>query len=570
MSRARLRTLKIAFLALVLTVPAAAAPVDSDLATNLLGGGCYPTGIQPALLDMLVLINPEWAPLMNGQVVTSTPITIHGTVGEMHGETSGDFPSTHIHSDVVMDVDLDPADADRAATGNDHPQEMAFEWEARAYPAWAWPGAGDRIVGLGRWIFDCGHPGAHPGYCSVSGGRQCALDADCQAPLCTTCAGGETCVGTHFGYSSEMHPPQGTAVIRSGRGGVVSTRAGSQPVLATRADVYLSPNGGGAGDRCVITHHASELAQLAIECFPLAQPVAQMNAADLVFDLPLPPRPKNGKLSWRKIQYVAPGNVSARVRVRRQLRDPAEPRLAVRVLMTRRTGGKLPTGFAGTILAGWRNDTTPLTHVRVTLNGLVINNALKPGQPLVPRTCSVSDTGPCDTAADCPPGESCLGEGPVPGWLMQAGINGQWHQLPGIDSIMAPGVIPQQIVDDEYLPAGGSVRVQAHGASRECVDTLYGRSLANDLTRFGLTKGVVCLNSTAHVPGEIDVSYAGPDFGAGAGSMDYETESAGGQGGHCSLTTGLLCLGNGDCPSGESCVTTGGAFSLRYRIERLP
>jgi hypothetical protein len=31
-----------------------------------------------------------------------------------------------------------------------------------------------------------------------------------------------------------------------------------------------------------------------------------------------------------------------------------------------------------------------------------------------------------------------------------------------------------------------------------------------------------------------------------------------------------MCVVSDDCPSGESCITTGGAFALRYRIERLP
>ena len=52
--------------------------------------------------------------------------------------------------------------------------------------------------------------------------------------------------------------------------------------------------------------------------------------------------------------------------------------------------------------------------------------------------------------------------------------------------------------------------------------------------------------------------------------MDYETVSTGGEGGNCSMSTALQCVVDGDCPSGETCVTTGGAFSLRYRIERLP
>ena len=52
--------------------------------------------------------------------------------------------------------------------------------------------------------------------------------------------------------------------------------------------------------------------------------------------------------------------------------------------------------------------------------------------------------------------------------------------------------------------------------------------------------------------------------------MDYETVSSGGEGGSCSVTTANLCVVDADCPSGESCITTGGAVSLRYRIERIP
>src|SRR5262245_30574040 len=93
------------------TIPAAAAPVDSDLAAAPNGGGCYPTGINPAVLDMLTLINPEWAPIVNGQTVDSAPVLVHGTVQGMHGDTSGDFPATHVRADVNHFVALDPVDA---------------------------------------------------------------------------------------------------------------------------------------------------------------------------------------------------------------------------------------------------------------------------------------------------------------------------------------------------------------------------------------------------------------------------------------------------------------------------
>ncbi len=564
-----LGVVKLGLLALALRAGAAlAAPVNSDLATAQLGGGCYPTGIHPAVLDMLVLVDPEWAPLMNGMTVASTPITVHGTVQGMHGDTSGDFPATHVRADVNHFVVLDAADADRLATGNVD-GELHFEWEAGTYPAWAWAGTGDRIVGMGRWIFDCGHPDAQPGNCSVTTSVQCVLDSDCTSPTCSSCGGMETCLGTHFGYSAELHPPQATAAIRSGRGAIVSSRRGATPVPATKADVYVSPYAGGAGDACVLTHRADPLNLLGIECFPLARPVAPINAQDFAFDLPMPPRPVGGRPRWRIIPLPAPGGTAARVRVHRRLRDP-QPRLQIIVRMTRRVHHMLPTGYAGTIVAGWRNDPTPLTHVRVTVSGLVVNNALQLATPVAPKTCASNDS-PCNTAGDCPSGDSCLGVGPVKSWVMQAAVNGEWQELTGLDTVNTSDVIPQALVYDQYLPATGAVHLEAAGAAHECVDTLYGKSLATDLVQLGFTKGLACLNATAHPPGTLDLTYAGPDFGAGgSGSMDYETVSSGGEGGQCSMTTGLACVVNEDCPSPETCTTTGGAFSLRYRIERLP
>ncbi len=564
-----LRDVKLGLLVLALSVGAAlAAPVNSDLATAQLGGGCYPTGINPAVLDMLVLINPEWAPLMNGMTVASTPITVHGTVQGMHGDTSGDFPATHVRADVNHFVALDAADADRLATGNDDLQ-LHFEWEAGAYPAWAWAGTGDRIVGMGRWIFDCGHPGAVPGNCSVTTNVQCVLDSDCSSPTCSTCGDGETCVGAHFGYSAELHPPQATAAIRSGRGGIVSSRVPTS-VPATKADIYVSSFAGGAGDGCILNHLPDPLNLLGVQCFPLVGPVAPINAQDFEFDLPMPPRPAGGRPRWLITQLPAPGGVAPRVRVHRKLRDP-QPHLHVVVRMTRPVHRMMPTGYAGTIVAGWLNDPTPLTHVRVTVTGLVVNNALQLATPVAPKTCSSTTSQPCNTATDCPSGESCLGVGPVKSWVLQAGINGEWQELTGLDVVNTSDVIPEALVYDQYLPATGAVHLEATGAAHECVDTLYGKSLATNLAALGFTKGLTCLNATAHPPGTLDLTYPGPDFGAGGGgSMDYETVSSGGQGGHCSTTAGLVCVVNEDCPSPESCVTTGGAFSLRYRIERLP
>ena len=608
-------------LSALVALPAGATPPDADTGAAPNGGGCYPTGINPGLFDLLDLVNPEWAPVVNGMTVDSTPVTIHGTVDTFHGDTGGDFPATHVTSDAVFEITLDPADVDRAGTGN-AAGHMGFEWEHGSLQAFAWPGEGDKIVGLGRWIFDCGHPDSTPGNCSTTTTQACILDKDCASPTCGSCVSGETCVGEHFNYETEMHPPQALATIREGRGGVVRRGLNPVPVPATRADVFVSADGGGVGDRCILTHRAHGTDLLSVNCFPLSQPVAPINSQDFVFDVPLPPRPAppGGRANVRVLTYSAPGGVGAKVRTRKRTFDPV-PHVEVTVRMTRNVHGVPPTGFAGTIFAGWLRDPTPLTHVRVTLQSIEINNPLKPKVPVAPKTCSA--TGPsCSTDADCtnperpsclylgnlnkscqrpcatntdcrPPtcltcgsSDTCLGAGPIDNWAMQMAMNGEWQRLTGLESVTTPTsaggafIVPQTLVYDQFLPGSGAVRVQAHGISKECVDNMLGKGLGTDLAELGFTRGLDCLTSRGHLafggsqshaPGKIDQTYAGPDFGAGiSGSMDYVVPSAGGDPGQCSLTSTMLCVFDEDCPSGESCSIVNPAYKLHYRIERLP
>src|SRR5439155_23111445 len=105
--RVRLK-LAIGIAVLAVGVPAAADPVNSDLAAAKAGGGCYPTGIQPSLFDMLVLVNPEWAPLLHCMTVASTPVLVRAAVMGMHGDTTGDVPATHVRAAGNHFVMLDP------------------------------------------------------------------------------------------------------------------------------------------------------------------------------------------------------------------------------------------------------------------------------------------------------------------------------------------------------------------------------------------------------------------------------------------------------------------------------
>jgi hypothetical protein len=351
---------------------------------------------------------------------------------------------------------------------------------------------------------------------------------------------------------------------RSGPGAARSSRRrlGATPVPATRADIFIGNAAGGAGDRCILAHQASDFDLLSVECFPLSEPVAPINAKDFVFDVPLPPRPRGGRRAlWRLVTYDPPGGAAARLRIRRRLADPdPHVQVTVRLFGTGPPGRCRPGSPARSSRAGRATQRRSRT-VRVTLDELVVNNGLHPVSPVAPKTCSATTSMPCATAADCPSGESCLGVGPVLSWQMQAGVDGEWQEFPALASVDTGDVIPLGLVYEQYLPATGSVHLEVNGRSHECIDTIYGKSLATDLAVLGFGKGIGCLASEARSPGQIDLAYPGPEFGAGtSGTMVYETVSTGGVGGHCSTSADLLCTVDADCPSGETCATTGGAF----------
>jgi hypothetical protein len=357
-------------------------------------------------------------------------------------------------------------------------------------------------------------------------------------------------------------------VIRRGRGAIVSTRGDAPPIAATRTDIFVSPFGGGAGDRCVLTHLANPLTQLKTNCYPLKEPVAQahLNERDFVVDVPLPPHDGAGHAIWRFESRDTPGGVAPVVDVV-PFESAPEPYLHVTVRMTQPTDQGLPTGYAATLFAGWDNDHTPLTHIRVSVESVVIHNPLQPNPPSVPRVCASTRTT-CITAADCAPDDSCYGVGPVKRWRLQAAVNGEWRELSALDDIDAGEVIPQSITFDQYLPSDAVLQIVANGDSEDCINSIFGQGLKVSVEQLGFTDGLTCLLSSPHNPGEVNVVYDDANFGSGPGVAQYESRSSGGEGGTCS-DNGALCLSSSECAEGASCNLSGGAFSLRYRIERL-
>ena len=562
---------------------AGAAYRDSNEAvsaqTQMNGGGCYPPSNSGAPTEQLNLLNPEWAAIDVGTHMPpeSDPVALHGTVVFAKINEGGDDPGNHDSDDQNTLIDVDAADMGLVATGNvgPHGEEAGtLEWELEIgkYPLFAWAGPGDRITTVGRWIWDCGHPDPDPlGTCSTTMSQQCAVDSDCAQPGCPTCLPNETCVGTVWNYHSEIHPPQAVAVTRLG-GGYSYSRRRRAGRRATRTDVWITPEGGGAGDRCVVTHQSNSVQQTTIECFPLSQPLANVNASDFAFDVLLPPRPPGTTHPPRvKVRDQTPSGLP-RPAVTTMFVDGPTPVVHAVVDMSAPVAGQLPSMVGKAIIAGWRRDRTPMARVRLQVTAIDILNPLKPVNPAVSQRMRCSETSSQDcSATPCPPGETCRTfGGTIPGWEVFLEANGNWQKLAALDGIVAPGTLPQSLLYDEAVPTtGGVLRLHASGHSLDCRESVYGMSIRRDLEIFGPTDTLACLqNAQSHDVGEFDLTLTAAALPPRGQSASYVTQSVGGEGGTCSATTSQLCLTNADCPGGETCVVTGGSYRLHYTITR--
>lgn len=576
-------------------------------------GGCYPGGIDSSNpTSLLATVNPEWQPV--GPMIPggdsslppdSQPVLFTGIVTLSKINSSGDFPSSHFTTDQNTFIALDADKVGLLASGNtpagctgEGCNQIEMEREVAKYPIFAWADAGDRIAALGRWIFDCGHPDQAPaGTCSNSASA-CAVDADCAGGTCTNPA-------PNFNFRAELHPPQAIAVLRN-------KSKGKTP--ATRADVYISADAGGASDRCTVTHLASFLDVLnAKSCFlnrcsitttkactvdkdcpkketcgslDPTQSVLDINASDFEFDMPLPAKPAGAtevKISAKKMK-VPKGSVMPNATFdMTHVSDPT-PSVHVTVPMSIPIKGKMPNVFAQSILAVWKSDKTKLTQVQVAFTGLTVNNPLKPKTPVVPRQCTNASGGglsgtSCTSDTDCP-GARCVGGTPA-GWEVFAQVSGDWVKFTGLDTIdlstPSSPPIPEKFKFAEFVPSGASIHIFALGRSSNCLDTAYGHNLIDGLTTYGLTAGANCLLDGMDAdPGRIDITHTGAGFTTTTGTPTTCTTagklttctatSSGGDGGTCSGAGGP-CITNADCGTGGTCNNTGGAFTLQYTMK---
>jgi hypothetical protein len=71
-----------------------------------------------------------------------------------------------------------------------------------------------------------------------------------------------------------------------------------------------------------------------------------------------------------------------------------------------------------------------------------------------------------------------------------------------------PAIIPQGFTFNEFVPGDGTgeIHIATTGASKNCLDTLYGTNVADDLITYGLTPGGTCLGAGPMNPGRVEVT----------------------------------------------------------------
>src|SRR5439155_24479735 len=94
----------------------------------------------------------QWA----GGVVSATPAWLGAHPALV------DLPVTHDSFDFLINVKADPQFDFLLGTGNfaadgEQTGRLHTEWEQGAFPSFAWPEPGDRVLLLGSRVWDCGH-----------------------------------------------------------------------------------------------------------------------------------------------------------------------------------------------------------------------------------------------------------------------------------------------------------------------------------------------------------------------------------------------------------------------------
>ncbi|HVH73135.1 MAG TPA: hypothetical protein VNB49_18775, partial [Candidatus Dormibacteraeota bacterium] len=174
--------------------------------------------------------------------------------------------TTGVHTD--MEVEWDNASA------MDVHDDLDRVWGGA--PEFVWPAVGDRVWVEGRWIFDCGHPNS-------SDRRFVQFSTEIHPPRALVAfrlnhpALFDTVTVKPVTFYRSIYPASWLPVS----GGPVPGQPGPTNVPVTEADIFVSGNGGGANDLCMIVPTNPDN-----DCqYGHSSPVIQVNDRNYVFEI---------------------------------------------------------------------------------------------------------------------------------------------------------------------------------------------------------------------------------------------------------------------------------------------
>lgn len=115
--------------------------------------GCRRKGNGP--LGELSWVIPSWVSVHDHETRTIEGVLTKSKI------THTDFPlyPWHFYYDWNFFVKVDKQYKYLLSKSDAHRGDiMECEWDSAFIPSWAWPQKGNRIMIIGRWIYDCGHP----------------------------------------------------------------------------------------------------------------------------------------------------------------------------------------------------------------------------------------------------------------------------------------------------------------------------------------------------------------------------------------------------------------------------
>lgn len=200
--------------ATVAAAPVPPKPIDGDGgARGCRKPGSIKIGIKHIKTKKVGGVLPAWVQATSAPNVRQHQRNLSYTVEGQLVEskiTHEDFPLKPWHTDLDWNLFVRPNAKYRGLMSKanlkrkTHPGVLECEWDTAFFPRWAWPQKGGRIWVVGRWIYDCGHPGKH-------------------------------------GCRTEIHPPKAVASFRSE---AVKLPGNRKLTFGTVAVLYIGRKGG--------------------------------------------------------------------------------------------------------------------------------------------------------------------------------------------------------------------------------------------------------------------------------------------------------------------------------------